>query len=127
MKGLIVEDVKIVKMMDKTLNTGASQIIPVTIDKSGDISNSKSSVITKEEFTLLQKKIKKIIKEISNEILGGKIEIKPTYNRKEKKSSCEYCPYKTICGFNPKENCYSYVQNKTKDEIFEKLASEVKQ
>lgn len=127
MKGLIVADVKIVKMMDKTLNTGASQIIPVTIDKSGDISNSKSSVITKEEFTLLQKKIKKIIKEISNEILGGKIEIKPTYNRKEKKSACEYCPYKTICGFNPKENCYSYVQNKTKDEIFEKLASEVKQ
>lgn len=124
MKGLILSDIKIVKMMDNSLDAGASNIIPVTLDKSGDIMNSRSSVITKEEFTLLQKKIKKLIKQISNEILSGKIEIKPTYNRKDKKTACEYCPYKTICGFNPKESSYSYVPNKTKDEIFENLKKE---
>ena len=124
MKGLILSDIKIVKMMDNSLDAGSSNIIPVTLDKSGDIMNSRSSVITKEEFTLLQAKIKKLIKQISNEILSGKIEIKPTYSGKEKKSACEYCPYKTICGFNPKENSYSYVPNKTKDEIFENLKKE---
>lgn len=124
MKGLILSDIKIVKMMDNSLDTGSSNIIPITLDKSGNISNLRSSVITKEEFTLLQKKIRKLIKDISNEILSGKIEIKPTYNAKEKRSACEYCPYKTICGFNPKQNGYSYVQNKTKDEIFEKLKKE---
>ena len=121
MKGLILSDIKIIKMMDNTLDTGSSNIIPVALDKDGNISNTRSSVITKEEFTLLQKKIRKLIKQISNEILSGKIEIKPTYNAKEKKSACEYCPYKTICGFNPKQNGYSYVPNKTKDEIFEEL------
>ena len=124
MKGLILSDIKIIKMMDNSLDTGPSNIIPVTLDKSGNISNTRSSTITKEEFTLLQKKIRSLIKQISKNILSGKIEIKPTYNWKEKRSACEYCPYKTICGFNPKENGYSYMQNKTKDEIFENLKKE---
>ena len=124
MKGLILSDIKIVKMMDKTLDVGTSENIPVTIDKNGDISKLKSSTLTKEEFTLLQKKAEKIIKQISKEILNGKIEIKPTYDVKQKKSACEYCPYKAICSFNQKENTYSYIQNKTKDEIFEDLKKE---
>ncbi len=124
MKGLILSDVKVAKMMDNSLDSGSSNIIPVALDKSGNISNYRSSVITKEEFTLLQNKIKKLIKQISKEILSGKIDIRPIYNLKEKKSACEYCPYKTICGFNPKQNGYSYVPNKTKEEIFEKLAKE---
>lgn len=121
MKGLILSDIKIIKMMDNKLEAGASKIIPVALDKSGEISKSRSSTITKEEFTNLQKKIKKIIKQISEEILSGKIEIKPTYNAKQKRATCEYCPYKTICGFNPKKNAYEYIPNKTKDEIFETL------
>ena len=124
MRGLILSDVRVIKMMDNSLDTGSSNIIPAALDKSGNINKAWSSVITKEEFTLLQKKIKRLIKQISNEILSGKIDIKPTYNAKQKKSSCEYCPYKTICGFNPKQNGYSYVPNKKKEEIFEKLAKE---
>lgn len=125
MKGLILSDIKIIKMMDNKLEAGASKIVPVALDKSGEISKTRSSTLTKEEFTSLQKKIKKLIKQISEEILSGKIEIKPTYNAKQKKATCEYCPYKTICGFNPKKNTYEYIQNKTKDEIFEKLKEEV--
>lgn len=124
MKGLILSDIKIIKMMDNNLETGASKIIPVTLDKSGNISATRSSVLTKEEFTSLQKKIRKLIKQIADEILSGRIEIKPTYNPKQKKSACEYCPYKTICGFNPKKNVYEYVPNKTKDQIFEEIHKE---
>lgn len=124
MKGLILSDIKIIKMMDNKLEGGASKAIPVTLDKSGNISQIRSSVLTKEEFTSLQKKIKKLIKQISDEILSGRIEIKPTYNPKQKRATCEYCPYKTICGFNPKKNTYEYIPNKTKDEIFEELKEE---
>lgn len=123
MKGLILADIKIIKMMDNSLNTGKSDSIPVVLDKEGNI-GSRSSVLTKEEFTSLQKKIRKLIKQISDEILSGKIEIKPIYNAKQKKTPCEYCPYKTICTFNPKENNYKYINEKTKDEIFETLKKE---
>lgn len=124
MKGLILSDIKIIKMMDNKLEAGASEIIPVLLDKNGNISQRGSSVITKEEFANLQKRIKILIKQISDEILSGRIEIKPAYNPKQKKSSCEYCPYKTICGFNPKKNIYEYIPNKTKDQIFEELHKE---
>lgn len=124
MKGLILSDLKIIKMMDNKLESGASKIIPISLDKSGNVSQTRSGVLSKEEFTILQKKIKRLIKQIADEILRGRIEIKPTYNSKQKKSSCEYCPYKTICGFNPKKNVYEYVPNKTKDEIFEELHKE---
>ena len=124
MKGLILADVKVAKMMDNSLKEGTSNIIPVTLDKTGNISNGKSSVLSKDEFSALQKKIKKIIKQIAKEILSGNIEIKPVYNAKQKKTACEYCPYKTICGFDSKQNTYEYIKNKTKDEIFEELNNE---
>ena len=81
----------------------------------------KNSTITKEEFTLLQKTANRIIKEISAEIMQGKIEIKPMYNLKTKTTSCKYCTYSGICGFNSNINTYEYIQNKAKDMIIEEL------
>ena len=124
MNGLILADVKVVKMMDKTLETGYSNIIPVYLDKQGEISQGKSNTITKEQFSNLQKTIRKIIKQISNEILSGKIDIKPLYNKANGKVSCEYCEYKTICAFNPKENNYEYLQKRDKKIILEELKGE---
>ena len=109
MEGLILADVSVVKMMDNKLQTGASDIIPVYITKDGELSEKKSSVIKKDEFIELQKKVKNIIKEISKEILRGRIEIKPYYYKK--KTGCDYCKYKTICSFstNIKGNEYNYI------------------
>ena len=109
MKGLILADVSVIKMMDNKLETGSSDIIPVYISKDGTISEKKSSTIDKEKFENLQLEVKNIIKEISREILEGKIDIKP-YNYK-RKTGCDYCKYKSICMFNPniKDNTYNYV------------------
>ncbi|MBR3613985.1 MAG: helicase-exonuclease AddAB subunit AddB [Clostridia bacterium] len=109
MKGLILADISVVKLMDNKLQTGASDIIPVYISKDGNISEKKSSVISKENFDGLQKQVKETIKEISKEILKGKVDIKPyNYN---KKTGCDYCKYKTICMFNTniKGNEYNYI------------------
>ena len=121
MNGLILADIKVVKMMDKKLETGYSDIIPVYVDTKGNLNMSKSRVITKEDFSNLQKTVRKIIKQISNEILNGKIEIKPMYDKSGKKASCEQCSYKSICAFNPKINSYEYLQKKTKEEILDEI------
>lgn len=110
MKGLILADISVVKMMDNKLQTGASDIIPAYIGKDGTLSEKKSSVISKENFDKLQIQVKETIKEISREILKGKIDIKPyNYN---KKTGCDYCKYKTICMFNTniKGNEYNYIR-----------------
>ena len=96
MRGLVLADIEIIRKMDKTLETGESKIIPAKINKDETL-GKKTSNITKEQFEYLQNETNKIIKQISEEILNGKIDIKPYYNNKTKKNACEYCPYKPIC------------------------------
>lgn len=121
MNGMIVADINIIKKMDKTLEKGASSSIPVYLDKDGNISKGRSNAITKEEFTRLQKTAEKVIKQIAKEILEGNIDIKPVYSKKTKVDACKYCEYKSICGFDPNINNYSYIENKTKEEILNSI------
>jgi len=121
MKGLILADIKVVKMHDKNLTQGQSKMIPAYIDKSGSLSPKRTKGITKEQFDILQEYIQKTIKEIGTEILEGNIELKP-YN-KNGITPCEYCEYKQICNFNPSlyKNEYNYIQKISKEEIIEKM------
>lgn len=117
MKGLILADVKVIKMHDKHLESGTSKLVPATLTKSGDISAGKTNGVDKEQFEILQDYIYKTIKQISKEILSGNIALRP-YN-KNGKTPCEYCSYKAICGFNPRicGNNYNYINKKSKDDI----------
>ena len=126
MKGLIIADVKIIKMNDNTLKSGTSNLVPAGITTKGEINQRNTNGVKQEEFKILQEYIYKTIKDISKEILSGKIDLKP-YN-KQGKTPCEYCEYKTICGFNPKlnNNKYNYIDKKTKDDILNKMKNETK-
>ena len=125
MKGLIIADVKIIKMNDNTLKTGSSKIVPAALTSSGTINEKWTSGVDMEEFKTLQEYIYKTITEISKEILNGNIDLKP-YNKKGK-TQCEYCEYKSVCGFNPKynNNCYNYIDQKSKDEILLKMKEKI--
>jgi len=122
MNGLILADVNVVKMMDKTLSAGASNIIPAYIDKEGNISKSKSNAVTREQFEDLRKYTNKIIKEIANEMLSGDIKIEPYYQKKNQKTPCDYCDYKSICNFKEQKcNNYRYIPNDKKEDILAKI------
>ena len=125
MKGLILADVKIIKMNDKTLKTGSSKIVPAAITQSGTVNEKWTNGVNKEQFKILQDYIDKTIKDISKEILSGKIDLKP-YNKKGK-TPCEYCSYKSICGFNTKQNGnkYNYIDKKSKDDLIKLMKQEM--
>ena len=129
MKGLVLADINIIKHMDKNLESKASSIIPVYLDTKGNITQKFSSVATQDEFTLLKNYANKIIKEIAKEILEGNIEIKPFYYGKNKNTPCQYCVYKSICGFNPrmKGNQYRYIQEKSEKELLETMKQELQE
>ena len=101
MKGLILADIKVVKMHDRNLDSGASKLIPAYID--------------------LQKYIDKTIIQISKEILSGKIDLKPYY--KKGNTPCKYCNYKAICGFNSGfcNNNYNFIGSASKEEILKRM------
>lgn len=109
MRGIVLSDINIVKKMDKDLEKGASNIVPVYIDSKGNISGAKSSSANIDEFNKLQEYTIKTLKEISKEIFEGNIDIKPYY--KNTKTGCDYCGYKAICGFNTSNNKYNYIKH----------------
>lgn len=126
MQGLILADVNVIKMMDtKIEEKGVSDIIPAGVKKDGEISSKYTKGITAEQFKYLQKYMDKIIKQISEEILSGEINIKPSYNLKVQKGKtpCEYCKYKSICKFdaNNKGNDYNYIGTLNKEAILEMI------
>ena len=122
MKGLILADVKVAKMQDNNLMPStSSKIIPAYMDKNGNLSPKKSNIATKEEFEKLQKYVNNTIKEIAKEILNGNIQLKPYY--KNKKTPCEYCIYKNMCGFNSEifKTEYRFINKKSKEEVLNKI------
>lgn len=124
MQGLILADINIVKKMDNKLEKGASNIIPAYIGKDGDLSKTKTNGVTRKEFEYLQSYMNKIIKQISEEIMSGNINIQPYF--KKKKTPCDYCKYKSICGFdtgNP-NNHYNYISEMEKNAVLEMIAEE---
>ena len=127
MNGLVLADINVIKMMDKNLQTGKSEIIPVEINNSGEINYKNSKTVTKEEFENLQKYTIKLIKQISKEILDGNIDLKPYYAVNNKKTPCSYCEYKSICQFNPKlaGNKYNYIGTKSRQEILDEISKRV--
>lgn len=131
MKGLILADVNIIKKMDTNIENepkGISKIIPATLKKDGELSSRGTSAVTKEQFEYLQKYMEKIIKQISEGILGGNIDVKPYYNSGNKRTPCEYCKYKSICRFDENSICnnYNYLSNLNKEAIMEIIKEKVK-
>ena len=124
MKGLILADIKVVKLHDKNLQEGYSNLVPAFISKKNGLSEGNSNCVTKEQFKDLQDYMYVIIKQISNEILSGKIDLTPYY--KNKKTPCKYCNYKSICNFNNGAcfNKYNYIEERSKKEILEKIREE---
>ena len=122
MQGFVLADINVVKAMDSNLETNkTSNIIPISLNKEGEISSYKSNSLNADEFKSLQKAVKKAIKNISEEILKGRIDIKP-YSY-EKGTGCDFCNYKTICNFNTniKGNEYDYISKYSKEYILEQL------
>ena len=122
MQGFVLADVTVIKSMDKTLGNGeTSNIIPASLTKDGEISNYKSNSLNAEEFKALQRTVNKAIKQLSEEILKGKIDINP-YSY-EKNTGCDFCSYKTICNFNTniKGNEYNYINKYSKEYILDQL------
>lgn len=130
MKGLIVADVNIIKMMDNKIEDGkTSNIISAGLKNDGEINNSKTSgAVTNVQFENLQKYMNKLEKQISEEILSGNINILPYYSAK-KQSPCEYCKYNAICNFDTSmpNNKYRYIEKLKKEEVIANMEEESKE
>ena len=101
-----------------------SLVANVKKKKDGDFAAS-AQVLSKERFALLSDFVKDKVLTTGCEILNGEISVAP-YKR-ENKTGCDYCPYHSICGFEPTLDGFMYHRmNKkfTEDEFFEEISGE---
>lgn len=93
--GVIREDDRVLELLDATREEN-SLVIPVKRKKNGELS-STSQTEPAERFDLIGKFATKKVEEIGAEIKAGHIEVKPTIDGT--KSACDYCAYKSVCGY----------------------------
>lgn len=119
MSGLVLDDRDIIEAMDRGAN-GFSKVIPVRINKAGEVVHSSSSSATLEQFARLKQFVKKAAGEIGREILSGRTDIYPAHDGKT--APCIYCPYHSICSFDEKADGYRKLKSLPDEEIWSMLA-----
>ncbi len=114
MNGLLLDDVRVIKGMDKT---ESAKYIPVKI-KNG--SNAKSdSLATLEQFGMIFKKLNDTVAQMGEKLFGGDIEAAPL---KGGADACQYCPYDSVCGYRRGEGVNVYKQSS--EEVMRQLNKE---
>lgn len=123
MKGLLVADQEAIRLMDQSLETGYSEVIPVALKKDGGF-YSNSSVASGKDFDHIRGFVRTKIQDIGTAITDGVIDIEP-YKMKNH-TPCAFCSYKSICQFDRsfQENKYNILIPEKNEDILEKIRME---
>ena len=105
MNGLVVEDPEIIYAMDEEIE-GFSNVIPVRMNKKGEISKSQSKTVNKEDMETIRHFVRHKHQKAGNGILDGDTQITP-YKVKDD-TPCQFCSYRSICQFDPADPNQSY-------------------
>ena len=113
MNGLVNDNKEIIGLMDKKLMgpdgtlvpSAKSNVIPVNTNKGGELSKNSSTASSKQIMALLDYVNQKLVAD-KNKILQGDSSLNP-YSSGDR-TACDYCEYKTACGFDPRLPGHSY-------------------
>ncbi len=128
MNGLVNDDKLIIQSMDRKLAgedgqlraSAKSDIIPVETNKEGELSK-RSSAAKNSELKALLSYVNRKLAEDSTRILEGDTRLNP-YRSGERKA-CDYCEFRSACGFDLRLPGYSYrnLAKKSTDEMKEEI------
>ncbi len=122
--GVVNANEDVIRHLDTSLAQGTSEVIPVRHNKDGSLSAS-SQVLDGEELHLISDFATAKMMEIGKQIMGGSADVNPYVmgNR----TSCTYCPYRGICGFDERIAGYEYrkIEKFDNQTVLDKMREEV--
>lgn len=124
--GYLINDPAVLQSLEQCGEDQKKNIfIPVTYNKNGNLSTRSQRFLSDEEFTLLLTKARQRLIQLYRQIDSGRIPITPI--RIHDESPCSYCPYRSICRFDPDMpgESYDYVPHRTNETIREKWAEKL--
>ncbi|MCL1805662.1 MAG: PD-(D/E)XK nuclease family protein [Clostridiales bacterium] len=119
LRGYLLKDREIIKMMDK--DYGDSLFLPVSELKSGGFGRY-SGVLGEEDFRSLGSHARSLMRQAGRRIMEGDISLSPY--RIGRKTACDYCPYGSVCRFDPgvPGHGYRYLPALTDEAVRERLS-----
>ncbi|MGF9965120.1 helicase-exonuclease AddAB subunit AddB [Bacillus rhizoplanae] len=123
MKGLVLGDADVVRLMDNTLTSGSSNIISAGLKKDGSFS-ARSDIASEQEFDVLQQYVHRTFENIGTDITEGVIDIAPY--KMGNKTACTFCNFRSVCQFDEslEDNKYRALQDMKDSEALEKMREE---
>ncbi|MDE7341954.1 MAG: PD-(D/E)XK nuclease family protein [Lachnospiraceae bacterium] len=120
--GIVNSDDRAVRLLDGEF-TGKSDILPIERKKDGSFS-AYSSVISEENMAVVSDYVNHKIKELGTGILQGNISVNPC--EQNGNSSCTYCAYRSICGYDTEIAGYGMrqLENLSPEEAISKMDAE---
>lgn len=104
-RGMLNADEHVLTLLDHT-GEATSRVVPMGHVKSGALT-AGTKTFTKESFEELMSEANRLICEMAQEILDGKIDANPV-DLGGGKTACTYCPYADVCGFDLRIPGYRY-------------------
>lgn len=107
LKGLILEDARIVRSMDRNM-ADISLVIPAKIkdETVTGVGNVKDLIINEEQFDELRDYVTETIRGVCTNLIRGDISITPV--KQGDRTACQYCDYRSICQFDPSQKGNEY-------------------
>lgn len=120
--GMISLEKEVLGHLDHCM-VGESSVIPVKYNKNGSLSKS-SKAASAQDFYLMMKYAVNKVEEIRQKILSGDVEVNPY--RRGTETSCDYCSYRQICGFDTKMEGYRYreIEAMSVDKVIQAMKGE---
>lgn len=120
--GMISLEKEVLEHLDHCM-VGESSVIPVKYNKNGSLSKS-SKAASAQDFYLMMKYAVNKVEEIRQKILSGDVKVNPY--RRGTETSCDYCSYRQICGFDTKMEGYRYreIEAMSVDKVIQAMKGE---
>lgn len=95
--GIMLDDAEVIKSIAGEF-TGYSKIFSIRDTKEGIKGTSEGKLLSSEEFLQLRKAVDSKIMDLCRDMVSGEIPAKPKKTKTSK--ACDYCQYKSVCGFD---------------------------
>lgn len=106
LRGVVLDNEEVIANLDRYFSK-ASSVIPVKRNNNGQLSKN-SKVITEEDLLTVRNYVKDVTIELGNGIVSG--QMKPLPFKKKEQKACDFCEFKSVCGFDDKLPTHQYKQ-----------------
>ncbi len=120
--GVVNSDESVYLAMDENLE-GKSEVIPVELKKTGEMSYARSHVASTEEFELVMRYVRMQMKRQGKAVFDGDVRVNPYKEGTD--CSCNFCPYRSVCGIDSGAYQYRRLSAVSKDEVYERMETEL--